>query len=187
MAQPLQLTTRRLLLRNLQESDFGMIHRHASDPEVTRYMDWGPNSEDDTIAYLRTAVEAATSPEPKAWDLGVIERPHDEFLGIVGIRLICAGRAEVGYWLAKNAWGRGIATEAVETLVAFGFDQLGLHRVEARCDPENSRSARVLEKIGMVREGCLRQSVCVRGQWKDRLMLAVLKQDWKMAHMDTTS
>jgi GNAT superfamily N-acetyltransferase len=74
--------------------------------------------------------------------------------------------------LARHAWGRGYATEAAAALLAFGFDEAGLHKISATCDPENIGSSRVLQKIGMRQEGRLQDHLLVRGQWRDRLLYA---------------
>jgi ribosomal-protein-alanine N-acetyltransferase len=74
--------------------------------------------------------------------------------------------------LARARWGRGYATEAATAMLRFGFDQLGLHKIMATCDPDNTTSARVLTKIGMRIDGYLYQHVLVRRRWRDRLVLA---------------
>jgi RimJ/RimL family protein N-acetyltransferase len=82
----------------------------------------------------------------------------------------------MGYLIAPAAQGRGYATEAAQALLDFGLTGGGLHRITATCDPENAASARVLEKIGMTREGRLRDHFLIRGAWRDRLLYAKLGQ-----------
>jgi len=79
--------------------------------------------------------------------------------------------------LAVCAWL--YATEAARALLTFGFGQLRLHRIFATCDPANTASARVLEKIGMQREGLLREHEWVKGRWRDSFLYAILDHEWK--------
>jgi hypothetical protein len=74
-------------------------------------------------------------------------------------------------------WGKGYATETANALVDFGFDKLNLHRVFATCDPANTASAHVLEKIGMKREGRMREHMWARGKWRDSLLYAILEHE----------
>ncbi len=80
--------------------------------------------------------------------------------------------------MRRSVWGLGYATEATRLIVAFGFRELGLHRIEATCAPENLGSVRVLEKIGMRREGQLKQHLLAHGAWRDSLVYGVLRGEW---------
>jgi RimJ/RimL family protein N-acetyltransferase len=82
----------------------------------------------------------------------------------------------MGYLISPAAQGQGYATEAARALLDFGLTTGGLHRITATCDPENTGSVRVLEKIGMSREGHLRDHFLIRGAWRDRLLYAKLAQ-----------
>ncbi len=88
-------------------------------------------------------------------------------------------RAEIGYALAHAEWGRGYAPEAAREVLRCAFDTLSFNRVEAYCVPENVASIRVLEKIGMWREGVLREYVAIGGQLRDRAVYALLRRDWQ--------
>ena len=86
--------------------------------------------------------------------------------------------AEIGFFLEVAAWGHGYATETAQTVMDAGFRQLGLHRVYATCAPENGASAWVLEKLGMRREGHLRQHFRMPNGWRDSYLYAVLDDEW---------
>ena len=102
-----------------------------------------------------------------------------QLVGGVGLRLEDQGRqAMLGYCFARPAWGRGLATEAATALVAWGFAEMGLHRIWARCDTENTASLGVLSKLGLRSEGTLRQDCRIRGQWRDTHVLALLREEW---------
>ena len=84
-------------------------------------------------------------------------------------------RGEIGYWLATPFWGRGVMTDAARTVVAYGFETLGLHRIQATCLPHNIGSYRVMEKAGMVREGILRDYIVHQaGDYADIAMYAIV-------------
>jgi ribosomal-protein-alanine N-acetyltransferase len=175
----MRLTTDRLVLRPLEAGDFRAVHAYASDPEVVRFMDWGPNTLDDTTVFLdRMITSAARSPRTQ-FPLAIVPATGDVPVGVVELQIDSAEhrRADVGYVLGRSAWGHGYASEAAAAMLRFGFDELGLHKISATCDPDNRGSARVLEKIGMRREGVLRDHFLVRGQWRDRLLWAALHPD----------
>jgi RimJ/RimL family protein N-acetyltransferase len=87
--------------------------------------------------------------------------------------------ATMGYCLAEAAWGQGIATEAASALLRWGFDTLDLNRVQAETDTRNTASARVLDKLGFVREGMLREDCIVDGEVSDTWVYGLLRRDWK--------
>jgi [ribosomal protein S5]-alanine N-acetyltransferase len=172
----MQLVTSRLLLRELSESDLGAVHGYAGDPAVTRFMDWGPNSPADTAAFLASVLRAATTAPRPAYTLAVVVRATGDLAGAVNLEVTSAEhrRGAMGYVLARSHWGNGYATEAAAAILRFGLGEAGLHKIVATCDPENEASAHVLTKIGMQREGYLREHLLIRGQWRDRLTFAAL-------------
>ena len=89
-----------------------------------------------------------------------------------------AQEADLGYELDPRYWENGYATEAARALLAFGFQELGLHRIWAQCIAENVASAHVLEKIGMQQEGHLRQNEWMQGRWWDTLLYAILETEY---------
>ena len=87
-------------------------------------------------------------------------------------------RAEIGYALARDSWGQGLMSEALGALIAYAFGPLGLTRLEADVDPRNAPSIRIVEKLGFVREGLLRERWHVGGEAQDSLMLGLLRREW---------
>ncbi|HEV7706618.1 MAG TPA: GNAT family protein [Asanoa sp.] len=172
----MELVTSRLLLRELSDSDRPAVHGYAGDPAVTRFMDWGPNSPADTARFLDEVRGEASAVPRSSYTLAVVVRATDELVGAVHLAETSSEhrRGEMGYVLAAAHWGRGFATEAAAAVLRFGFDQVGLHRIAATCDPDNVASARVLTKIGMHREGHLREHLLIRGEWRDRSTFAAL-------------
>ena len=171
------LQTERLLLRDFRDDDFDAVHAYATDLEVVRHTTWGPNSEADTRDFLRRA-QSQIGIAPRArFELAVVRGDGGELIGGIGLH-VDGFKAMLGYCLARSAWGQGYATEAARAMVGFGFESLGLHRIWACCDPENPGSIRVLQKVGMKREGHFRHDCRIRGEWRDNLYFAILEDQW---------
>jgi ribosomal-protein-alanine N-acetyltransferase len=152
---PETITTTRLVIRRPKLSDASPIHEYGRDPEVTRYMDWPTHTcVADAVAVLKGAGPRWESGEEYSWVITV--KPEDRPIGSVACRV--RGHAvDLGYVLSRPHWGRGYATEAAQAVLNWAATLEGVYRVWATCDVENAASARVLEKIGMSREGILRR------------------------------
>lgn len=100
-------------------------------------------------------------------------------IGTCEFKLHSDSEGEVGYLLQRDAWGQGYATEAAAAVVNAAITQLGMHRIIATCAPENAASARILEKLGMRREGHLRRHMWLRDHWRDSYLYAVLDDEWQ--------
>lgn len=175
----LRLVTPRLALRELAPEDAPAIQEWAADPEVARFMVWGPNTPEDTAAFLRRVRAARLEVPRRTFELGIELRASGALVGACGTRVRSPEHriADLGYALRRDAWGQGLATEAARALVEFGFRTLGMHRIWATCHVDNARSARVLEKAGMRREGRLREDVLKGGAWRDSWLYAVVEGD----------
>jgi [ribosomal protein S5]-alanine N-acetyltransferase len=175
-----RLETDRLILREIEEEDWPLIHRYEGDPAVCRFVGWGPNTEQQTIDHVKTLVDCRADEPRNRVVLGMVCKDSGDFIGAIGINRRSADscQAEVGYTLRRDEWGRGYTTEAARAVIGFGFREWGLHRIHARCDGENGGSARVLEKCGMRREGHLVKSDRIRDEWRDELLYAILDEEW---------
>lgn len=171
---PYPLSTARLLLRELEPGDLDAVHGWSSDPEVCRHVPWGPNTREQTRAYLEGVLRERDDPDRSHWQAAVVLRATGEVVGSCAVWVTSAEhrRGELGYAFARQHWGRGYASEAARALVALAFGPLGLERVEGTCRPDNPGSQRVLEAAGLVLEGRLRGHVLVRGERRDSLLLA---------------
>lgn len=141
----------------------------------------GPNSAQDSRAYVDTSVELAKAVPRLIFKLAVELRDGPRLIGGCDLQVFSVPfrRARIGYTFHPEYWGRGFATEAARLLIAFGFGELQLHRIEAICDPRNAASARVLQKAGMTLEGKCRHDVLVRGTWRDSLLFGILDAQWR--------
>jgi RimJ/RimL family protein N-acetyltransferase len=175
------VTMPRLVLREFSDDDFAAVHEHGSDADVVRFLPWGPNTESDTRATRSRAAAFRQEGPRRHDDFAVVLRAEQRLIGGCGLRVAEPDSREgfIGYALDRRHWGRGYATEAGRGLLVFGFQPGGLHRILATCDPANAGSARVLEKIGMRREGHLREHVWAKRRWRDSLLSAVLQREWR--------
>lgn len=181
MTDLLPILTARLVLRDFTIEDGPAVHRYGSDPEVVRYLPWGPNTLSDTQAFLRRKLDSQRADPRRVFDLAVTLASGGDLIGAAGIRITSPRfrTASMGYAYRRDVWGQGYATEAARALVAFGLGELGMHRLYAFCDTDNAASAQVLEKTGLQREGRLRRHVLVHGRWRDSYLYAILEDDWR--------
>jgi RimJ/RimL family protein N-acetyltransferase len=162
-------------LREYELPDAGAVPEWAADPRVTRYLTWGPGEVSSAEKFVRQAVASAAEQPRQVFEVAVEENQSGLVVGSVrlSVRHWLNRRADVGYVLRHDRWGRGYGTEATGLLMGFGFD-FGMHRIEAMCHPDNHGSVRVMEKVGMQYEGRLRDVHRVGGEWCDALLYAKL-------------
>jgi RimJ/RimL family protein N-acetyltransferase len=166
-------------LRDFCADDFQDVHAYARDPEVVRFVQWGPNTEADTHGFLAHVLNLSEVKPRLDFELAVVWAPENRLIGGASIHISDQANREgwIGYCLNREFWGRGVATEAAKALVAFGFAALELHRIYATCDPANVGSRTVLQKIGMRQEGHFRSHKLVRGKWRDTEIFAIIDDE----------
>jgi len=173
----MKLESPRLLIRDLQRDDWMDVHAYASNPEVTKYMLWGPNSEADTKAYMEEQLEQQQAAERSHYELGVILKDTNTFIG--GCSIYPQGsNAEIGYCFNPDFHGNGYATEAAHALLRLGFETLHMHRIYATCRPANIASANVMRRIGMKQEGHLREHLWSKGMHHDSYLFSILEREY---------
>jgi RimJ/RimL family protein N-acetyltransferase len=155
---PIRIETTRLVLLQPQAADaVSIFERYASDPEVTRFLGWPRHhSVSETQAFLRSSTE-----EWERWPAGpylIWSRSDGRLLGGSGLHFEAPNHAVTGYVLARDAWGRGHATEALRAIVEVAA-RIGVARLRALCHPEHRASWRVLEKCGFARDASWTQQV----------------------------
>ncbi len=185
-ALPLPIETPRLLLREFTSRDLEAVHAYSSLEEVTRYLVWGPNTLLQSKQTIRAFLDDQKEKPRTSFDLAIVLRgagrrgSQSRLIGGVGLKLVDWENrtGDIGYVLHPDCWGEGYAAEAARALAHAGFRALGLQRIIATCDQRNKASARVMEKLGMRREGAFRQSKFIQGEWRDEYLYAVLAMDF---------
>ncbi|MBX3507354.1 MAG: GNAT family N-acetyltransferase [Parvibaculum sp.] len=182
----LPIETPRLIIREFAPRDLEALHAYSSLPEVTQYLVWGPNSLAESKRALRAFLDDQKDKDRVNFDLAVLSKQVERrgakprLIGAVGLKLTDPDNrtAEIGYVLHPDVWGHGFALEAARALAHAAFRDLGLQRIVASCDQRNKASARVMEKLGMRREGAFRRSKYIQGAWRDEYLYAFLAEDF---------
>lgn len=173
-----RLETPRLVLRRIEPADVDDVFAYASDPEVAAWTTWEAyRSLDDSHEFIVRVQSWYSDGFGGPWGLEL--KTTGQLIGTCGLALTPHhSRAELGYALSRHWWGQGLTTEAVIEAIRYGFDDLGLNRIEARCIPANIGSARVMEKAGMTYEGTLREQFFSKGSFIDLKLYSILKREW---------
>jgi [ribosomal protein S5]-alanine N-acetyltransferase len=176
----LRLETTRLLLRPFRHADAADLFAVYSDPEVFRYIPIGDWKHIDE-AHQRIARDINTMAAGDYIRLGVERREDSRVLGEVLLFKFDrdSRRAEIGYALARGAWGCGYVAEALPPLIDYAFRDLGLNRLEAVVDPRNTASCAVLSRMGFAHEGTLREQYIIRGEKTDSAIFGLLRGEWE--------
>ncbi len=168
------LTSKRLILKPISSSDIGDIHLLHSLPEVNRFNTLGMP---ENLQKTEEVVEKWLMGNDLIFKIEL--KSEGNFIGIIALHIGNPKfeRGEAWYKLHPNFWNNGYATEALNRIIHFGFDQLKLHRIEAGCAVENLGSIKVLEKAGMKKEGRKRQSLPLKSGWSDSFEYAIIVTD----------
>jgi RimJ/RimL family protein N-acetyltransferase len=178
------LKTDRLLIRPFRPEDALGLHRRRNDPRVAEYQTWTLPYPMDKAEEVVGEVVGVDGPTVDEWWMAIIEDGvTGEVHGDLALHLTWNGRtAEVGYTLDSGSWGRGYATEAVDALVGYLFETLGVTRVSGMLHPENRASAMVLERTGFLFEGHTRLSFWVGDEVSDDHIYGMTRADWDEWH-----
>ncbi|MCG7210618.1 GNAT family N-acetyltransferase [Streptomyces arenae] len=174
------METARLVLRRFGPQDAPALAAYRSDPEVSRYQSW-ERPVPLAAAERLVAGFAAGDPRTPGWFQYAVQlRDAPGLIGDIGVRRAEDGRqAELGFTFDPAFQGRGYATEAVTRVARSLLLEKGLHRLSANCDSRNVPSARLLERVGFRREGHLRQSTWMKGEWTDDLLYGLLASEYR--------
>jgi RimJ/RimL family protein N-acetyltransferase len=177
-----EIQTERLALRDLEANDGPRVFAYHRRPEVARFQSWGTESVDVVQSFIRGL--AGTEPGvPGAWyQVGIYLLAGGKLIGDCGFRVAKddPAQAEIGITLAPEYQGQGYATEAARALLHYLLVTLGKHRVFGSVDPRNVSSLRLLERLGMRKEGHFVESLWFREEWVDDVIFALLAREWKV-------
>ncbi|MFN0062058.1 MAG: GNAT family N-acetyltransferase [Myxococcaceae bacterium] len=175
------IETPRLVLRALEEADAPSIFRYCSVPEIAEHTTWEAHrSLEDSQQFIReVAFKNYARGLPCPFAIVLKEQP-DSVVGTVG--LVWASESnrcmELGYALDLGLRGKGITVEACRSVMSHVFESVRPERIQARCKTANMASARVMEKLGMQREGVLRAGSLHRGKFVDVYLYSALRAEW---------
>ncbi|MEK0179398.1 MAG: GNAT family protein [Microcoleus anatoxicus] len=173
------IETERLLLRKITLNDANDMFEYGSDPLVSQYTMWSTHTSiEDTKSFLRSLTKMYKKRELIDW--GIVHKTEQKLIGTCGYVewSMNHSRAQIGYALSRKYWNQGYMSEAVSAIIDFGFREMSLNKIEARCAQENIASARVMEKVGMQLEGILRQQLFVKDQYWDLKIYSILRDDF---------
>ncbi|KTD85141.1 GNAT family N-acetyltransferase [Paenibacillus etheri] len=173
-----ELHTERLHLRKMKVSDSPSLFKIWSDPEVTEFMNIDCFTDESQAKDMIKLLDEF-SLDNKAIRFSIIEMESNEIIGSCGFNFLDFEnkKAEIGYDIAREFWGRGYASEAISTLLDYAFLSLKLNRIEAKVEPENVNSVKVLQKLNFMFEGTLRRYERVDGKFIDINMYSKLITD----------
>ncbi len=175
------LETERLRIRRFTDADRAPFMEYRNDPEVARYQSWEGCSEQEAAAFVEEMAGIPWGVPGRGFQLAVELKETGR---LIGDCYLCVDErkpdeAELGFSLSRAYQGRGLAAEAVESVLEYAFHTLQLHRVVAITDCRNSASVRLLEHVGMRREAQIRQKVWFKGAWSDEYIYVLLSEEWR--------
>jgi RimJ/RimL family protein N-acetyltransferase len=176
----LWIESARLILRRMRATDLEIFMAYRNDSRIARLQGWEAFTKEESVSFLEDQQSRAAFLPGQWLQIAITLKPAQSLIGdcALKIHLEDPRQATIGITLAHGFHGQGFALEAAATLLNYAFEELGLHRVRADTDPQNTAAWRLLERLGMRREGHLKQSLWFKGRWTDEYFYAILKQEW---------
>lgn len=174
------IRTERLLLRPWREKDAEILQSIANHKSISKFTRVPyPYKLKDAKKFIRDSAKKRRKKEEFCF--AIVIKNTNELIGSISLVKInwFYKWAEVGYWIGKDFRGNGFMSEAVRGLLDYGFKKINLNRIEINCFVENKASKRVIEKVGGVFEGKMRQKVFLRGKFYDLLVFSILRKEWR--------
>ncbi len=174
------LETARLRLRHFSEADLPTFLAYRNDPEIARYQSWETITAGQARALISEQLHLHPGTPGTWFQFAIALKTTDDLIGdcMLHVRADDPQQGEIGYTLAREEQGRGYATEAIRAVLTYAFETLDLHRVIATVDCRNTPSIRLLERVGMRREGHFLQDAWYKGEWCDDYLYALLHVEW---------
>jgi len=178
----LPIKTDRLVLRAFSPNDLEAVMTYFTLPESRRYVDRGATDRAECARALDAMCQEVALNRPGETLSLAIERAEDQTLiGQVQLRWYdaTAAQGELRFIIAPEYRGKGYATEAVSRVIDLAFGDLNIHRLFAKCDARNMRSAKLMQRIGMRLEAHYREHALFKGEWDEELHFALLDREWR--------
>ena len=174
------IETDRLVLRQITKDDAEDIFKYLSDETVMKYYGLEPFKSIDE-AWEEIAWYQSTFDENSGIRWGITLKGHGKVIGSCGFlnKVPRHFRSDIGFELSQDFWGQGIANEALEAVIKYGFEQLNLQRIQALIEPPNNSSQKLVERNGFIKEGLLRNYEFTCGEFNDLFMYSLIKQDFE--------
>jgi RimJ/RimL family protein N-acetyltransferase len=173
------IETERLVLRPYEERDYDALHALYADEDVARWLYYGPSTPEESRRKLERKMAGRELTEEQGL-AAAVELKDGTYVGDAVLFYMAPAEhrsIEIGFSFDPRHQGNGYATEAARVLVDWAFAN-GFHRVYARLEPRNTASARVLEKLGMRKEGVLVENEWIKGEWQSEAVYAILDREW---------
>jgi ribosomal-protein-alanine N-acetyltransferase len=177
------IQTERLLLRDLLEGDWPVMHRLRSDPKVTRFLDYiRSENEAETQTWLRNTIKHNQCSPRLSYNLTIVHQADGKIIGWIGIGRAdnpVHGDLDFAYALLPDFWGQGYTTEALDALLTFAFRQPDVQRIFGECAVENIASRRVMEKVGLRLEQAASPAHQATAQPQQELRYSIIAAHWQ--------
>jgi ribosomal-protein-alanine N-acetyltransferase len=173
---PVRIEGERVVLREFEERDLDTSMAVVGDPDVTVSLSFDSRTREEQAERLAADIERAKIEPRPDYYLAIADRRTDELIGFIRVGLGGHRSGELGYALRKDRWRQGYTYEAAQLMLAFGFEDLGLHRIQAACGPDNVASQAMLRRLGFDYERRMRDHVFTNGAWRDSLLFASLQR-----------
>lgn len=174
-----QLNTTRLALRPLSQQDLPAFTLYRQQPEVARYQGWSDYDMGKAEALLNAQLGGTFGAADSWFQMAIVDKDTDALLGDLALHFIDENQLEIGFTLAPQHQGQGLAKEAVTCLLDWYLLQSAGHRVTAICDTENLASWRLLEALGFRREAHWVENIFFKGAWGSEYQYALLAREWR--------
>lgn len=175
-----KLETQRLVLRQIDNSDVTSLFEILSDPKVAEFDYFYPvKSIEEAGKFIKRYTEEIEENEEITW--GIVLKESNKLIGTCCLGDFEDGsrRTEIGYDIKQSEWGKGYATEAVKSVIEYGFNKMNLNRIEATITPGNDASVKVLSKLNFTQEGIVRERDLIKGKLEDGIIMSILKREYK--------
>jgi len=177
------ITTKRLIIRPLKESDMIFFEHHYSNPLIQKYTLLQFRNQDEILDFYKRGSGSTKSDQ---FRLVLVLKEMNQEIGSVVFEHWDKhhNSSEIGYDLSPEFWGKGFMIEALNSILDFVFSQMKVNRLEATTNPTNNRSMKLLKKIGFTEEGKLRQKYYFNGNYHDELIFSLLEEEWNQKKND---
>lgn len=167
------IKTNRLVIREFEIQDWQAVYEYTSNPDVMKYIPEGVFNEEAAKKFV------SENSGEKAKHYPVILQSENTVIGHIAFHQYFGDHTyEIGWVLNPKYYNNGYASEAAKAILDYGFNEMKLHRIIATCQPENIPSYRVMEKIGMRREGYFKKCIPYKDEWWDEFYYAALDEEW---------